>query len=88
MFENCLAKSLAPAGKGDCLRQCTLGQRNASDTVGHPRKIQGFKDQINAPIGFAQQIGFTLAQLDFAGGHRTCADFILYAPNGVIQRAI
>src|SRR5580704_8360062 len=88
MFEDGLAESGAVLGVGKGISHGALGERDADNAVGYAREIQNFEDEIDAGVSGAEEVGFAIAQLDFAGGDGTSGDFVFEAADEVVEIAI
>ena len=85
MIDQPLAEQFTPAGEGIGVRQRPLHQGDAADAVGDAREVQHFEDVIDAVAEVTEQVGFALAQFDFARRHRAGSDLVLEPSDGVVE---
>ncbi len=88
MFEDGLAESGPIFGVGESVGHSALGECDADYTVGYAGEIQNFENEINAGVHGAEEVGFAVAEIDFAGGDRAGGDFVFEAADEVVEVAI
>jgi hypothetical protein len=88
LLDERFAKDHSVFGKRQSIRHCSLRERNASDTIGHARKVEDLKDQVDPVFGPAQKPSLTLAQFNFSRRDRAGRDFVFKAADEVVELAI
>src|SRR5579863_4163543 len=88
MFKDGLAEGDAIFGVGKSVGHGALRECDADYTVCNAGDIQNFEDEIDAGVSGTEEVGFAVAQLDFAGGDGTGGDLVFEAADEVVEIAI
>ena len=88
MIEDGQAEGDAIIGVGKSVGHGALGECDADNAIGYAGEIQDFEDEINAGVSGAEEVGFAIAELDFAGGDGAGGDFVFEAADEVVEIAI